>query len=222
MQEGRRSVLCELNPGGGTWNDCMRRNIAALMNCDTAATPPGWEHSKGARLEVLIADSLSMTVVKAHDLVSMETISPTFCRKSIDGQGPLEPSDQLAKPDQKRNTMSKITVISGDFLAGDAEFQSGLFILKSAVKPSLEIKIPISKLETLETATEEIVNKKGSVIRWSLAGALLLGPVGLVAGWWLCDKEKEITFYAKFKDGRSLLATTDINTYSKFSASPRK
>ncbi|MNM89795.1 hypothetical protein D3C81_1020320 [compost metagenome] len=84
MQEGRRSVLCELNPGGGTWNDCMRRNIAALMNCDTAATPPGWEHSKGARLEVLIADSLSMTVVKAHDLVSMETINPTFCRKSID------------------------------------------------------------------------------------------------------------------------------------------
>jgi len=118
--------------------------------------------------------------------------------------------------------MSKITVISGDFLAGDAEFQSGLFILKSAVKPSLEIKIPISKLEILETATEEIVNKKGSAIRWSLAGALLLGPVGLVAGWWLCDKEKEITFYAKFKDGRSLLATTDINTYSKLSAYPHK
>ena len=118
--------------------------------------------------------------------------------------------------------MSKITVISGDFLTGDAEFQSGLFILKSAVKPSLGSNIPIAKLETLEAATEEIVNKKGSVIRWSLAGALLLGPVGLVAGWWLCDKEKEITFYAKFKDGRSLLATTDINTYSKFSASPHK
>ena len=118
--------------------------------------------------------------------------------------------------------MSKITVISGDFLTGAAEFQSGLFILKSAVKPSLKIKIPLSKLETLETATEETVNKKGSVIRWSLAGALLLGPVGLVAGWWLCDKEKEITFYAKFKDGRCLLATTDVDTYSKISASALK
>ncbi|WP_414873515.1 hypothetical protein [Pseudomonas sp. IT-196MI5] len=119
--------------------------------------------------------------------------------------------------------MSKITLISGDFLTGDAEFRSGLFILKSAVKPSLEIKIPTSKLETLEAATEEIVNKKGSAIRWSLAGALLLGPVGLVglvAGWWLCDKEKEITFYAKFKDGRCLLATTDVDTYAKISVSP--
>ncbi len=118
--------------------------------------------------------------------------------------------------------MSKITVISGDFLAGDADFQSGLFTLKPVLKPSLELKIPLSKLETLETATEEVVSKKGSVIRWSLAGALLLGPIGLVAGWMLCDKKKEITFYAKFKDGRCLLATTDINTYSKISASPPK
>ncbi|WP_317849207.1 MULTISPECIES: DUF4406 domain-containing protein [unclassified Pseudomonas] len=49
-------MLCELNPGCGTWNDCMRRDIAALMNCDTVATLPGREHSEGARLEVLIAD----------------------------------------------------------------------------------------------------------------------------------------------------------------------
>ncbi|WP_243269853.1 DUF4406 domain-containing protein [Pseudomonas sp. EKM23D] len=37
----------ELNPDGGTWNDCMHRDIAALMDCDTVATLPGWEHSKG-------------------------------------------------------------------------------------------------------------------------------------------------------------------------------
>jgi hypothetical protein len=62
----------EINPDGGSWHDCMRRDIAALMDCDTVATLPGWEHSKGARLEVLIAERLGMTVVNAHDLVSME------------------------------------------------------------------------------------------------------------------------------------------------------
>ncbi|WP_421551687.1 DUF4406 domain-containing protein [Pseudomonas yamanorum] len=31
----------ELNPDGGSWNDCMRRDIAVLMDCDTVATPPG-------------------------------------------------------------------------------------------------------------------------------------------------------------------------------------
>lgn len=64
----------ELNPEGGSWTDCMRRDIAALMDCDTVATLPGWEYSKGARLEVLIAERLGMTVVKANDLVTSHQI----------------------------------------------------------------------------------------------------------------------------------------------------
>ena len=52
----------------------MRRDIAALMDCDTVATLPGWEHSKGAHLEVLIAQHLGMTVVSANDLVSKEAV----------------------------------------------------------------------------------------------------------------------------------------------------
>jgi hypothetical protein len=42
------------------------------MDCDTVATLPGWEHSRGARLEALIAERLGMKVVNARDLVSME------------------------------------------------------------------------------------------------------------------------------------------------------
>ncbi|MBB3239200.1 hypothetical protein FHW68_000672 [Pseudomonas sp. Tn43] len=44
----------EFNPDGGSWNDCMRRDLAALMDCDTVATLPDWEHSKGARFEALL------------------------------------------------------------------------------------------------------------------------------------------------------------------------
>ncbi|MBD8099849.1 DUF4406 domain-containing protein [Pseudomonas fluorescens] len=62
----------ELNPDGGTWNDRMRLDIAALMECDTVATLPGWQESKGAQLEVLIAHHLGMTVVNARDLVSVK------------------------------------------------------------------------------------------------------------------------------------------------------
>ncbi|MCJ8207678.1 DUF4406 domain-containing protein [Pseudomonas sp. RGM2987] len=62
----------ELNPAGGTWSECMRRDIAALMDCDTVATLPGWQDSRGASLEVHIAKALCMKVVDAHDLVSME------------------------------------------------------------------------------------------------------------------------------------------------------
>ncbi|WP_099235266.1 DUF4406 domain-containing protein [Pseudomonas sp. ICMP 460] len=64
----------EINPDGGTWSDCMRRDIAALMDCDTVATLPGWQESKGAQLEVLIAQHLGMTVVNTHDLVTTEAV----------------------------------------------------------------------------------------------------------------------------------------------------
>ncbi|MEN5313384.1 DUF4406 domain-containing protein [Pseudomonas koreensis] len=60
----------ELNPDGGSWTDCMRRDIAALMDCDTVARLPGWHTSKGAQLEVLIAEHLGMTVVNAHELIN--------------------------------------------------------------------------------------------------------------------------------------------------------
>ena len=62
----------EINPDGGTWSECMRRDIKSLMDCDTVAKLPGWHSSSGARLEVLIAERLGMKVVNAHDLVSME------------------------------------------------------------------------------------------------------------------------------------------------------
>lgn len=42
------------------WRDCMRRDIAALMTCDAIILLPGWEHSKGARLEESIAANFDM------------------------------------------------------------------------------------------------------------------------------------------------------------------
>ena len=76
----------EINPQGGTWTDCMRRDSVALMDCDTVATLPGWEHSKGARLEVLIAEHLGMKVMKARDLLA---------RKGTANDGSQKPLEQF-------------------------------------------------------------------------------------------------------------------------------
>jgi hypothetical protein len=61
----------EINPDGGTWNDCTRRDIAAAMYCDTMAALPA-ESIQGRPPRSIDADCLGMTVVNAHDLVSME------------------------------------------------------------------------------------------------------------------------------------------------------
>lgn len=51
----------ELNPDpNASWEQCMRVDIAALMSCTAIAMLPGWEHSRGAKLERQIADALGM------------------------------------------------------------------------------------------------------------------------------------------------------------------
>lgn len=57
---------------GADWADYMAYDLTRLGLCGQVAVLPGWENSKGARLEVHIARELGMRVVNAHDLVSME------------------------------------------------------------------------------------------------------------------------------------------------------
>jgi hypothetical protein len=48
------------------WAEHLRRDIALMMaHCTAVATLPGWEHSKGAQLEVHIARELGWPVMPA-------------------------------------------------------------------------------------------------------------------------------------------------------------
>ena len=114
--------------------------------------------------------------------------------------------------------MSKVTVHAGDFLKGDGQFSFGSLVLRTPKKNIMGEVIPASQLETIEMASEESVKKLGGAIGWGAVGGLLLGPVGLLAGLLGGGRKKEVTFVAKFKDGRKLLATTDSQTYTKLMA----
>ena len=114
--------------------------------------------------------------------------------------------------------MAKVTVQVGDFLKGEGQFSFGSFILRTEAHPWMGEAIPLTELEVVDVASEENVKKLGGTVGWGAAGAVLLGPVGLLAGLLLGGKKKEVTFVAKFKDGRKLLATTDSGTYTKLQA----
>lgn len=53
-----------IDPTAG-WAACMRADIAQLVTCDGVALLPGWQASKGARLEEHIATTLGMASVMA-------------------------------------------------------------------------------------------------------------------------------------------------------------
>lgn len=57
-----------------SWEDYLRRDIKLLVDCNAIALLPGWEKSRGARLEVHIADALGMKRVYMNDLATAEVL----------------------------------------------------------------------------------------------------------------------------------------------------
>ncbi|MCO7596061.1 MULTISPECIES: hypothetical protein [Pseudomonas] len=111
--------------------------------------------------------------------------------------------------------MTRLTVQSGDFLQGEGEYRNGALTLKTPRSPSPGERISLARIKVLKLASLESSRSLGSTLGWGVAGALVAGPVGLLAGLWLGGKEEEATFVATFKDGRKLMAITDGKTWSK-------
>jgi hypothetical protein len=57
---------------------CLRRDIAALMECDTLALLDGWESSEGARLEEHIARHVAIRIVLAGSIQQRNTTKLRF------------------------------------------------------------------------------------------------------------------------------------------------
>lgn len=115
--------------------------------------------------------------------------------------------------------MAKVKILAGDY-KGQGSFSWSTFSMPWMPGDGFSLGKAYSSrdLESVEIATEEAVKKVAGAVGWGLAGAALLGPVGLLAGALLGGKGKEVTFVAQFKDGKKILASTDSDTYKKILA----
>ena len=60
----------DINPDPGKpWEQCLRADIKAMLDCDTIALLPGWERSRGAHLELHVAHRVGMRIVNVKELV---------------------------------------------------------------------------------------------------------------------------------------------------------
>lgn len=106
----------------------------------------------------------------------------------------------------------------GDFKIGKHhQFTGKKWILKTKGKFFKEC-IKADKIETLEVASEENVKNLGGAVGWGIAGGLLTGGVGLLAGALLGGQGKNVTFICKLKDGRKFMATAKNKDFIKMQA----
>ena len=60
----------DINPDTATpYNECLRNDLKALLDCDTIAMLDGWMNSNGAHLEMHIAHRVGIRVVEACKIV---------------------------------------------------------------------------------------------------------------------------------------------------------
>jgi len=56
---------------GATWEDYLRFDITKLIQCDSIYMLEGWQDSKGAQLEYLIAERLEMNILYQQRFVEV-------------------------------------------------------------------------------------------------------------------------------------------------------
>lgn len=60
----------DINPDTTTpYNECLRNDLKALLDCDTIAMLDGWMDSNGAHLEMHVAQRVGIRVVEARAIV---------------------------------------------------------------------------------------------------------------------------------------------------------
>jgi hypothetical protein len=96
-------------PACAIWQNYMRQAIAQLVTCDTIALLPGWNHSRGARVEYGLAISLDLIVAMVR-LITEPAFSTTTEGDDDENTRPPRPLAQAqdpAQPDDRLCTLAQ-------------------------------------------------------------------------------------------------------------------
>lgn len=77
------------------------------------------------------------------------------------------------------------------------------------------VKIELNEVVTCKRASEDDAVNMTSATGLGVAGAVLLGPVGLLGGALLGGLNKKVTYIVEFKDGRKFLASSGLGTFKQ-------
>jgi len=113
--------------------------------------------------------------------------------------------------------MAGFRIIKSDFPPGT----TGMFILGQVKLAWYEgwktasFNLTKSNVERIEVITEENQKHLLGTLGLGLAGGLLLGPLGLLAGVLAGGRRKEVCFIIWLKDGRKILAAADTKAFQQ-------
>jgi len=114
--------------------------------------------------------------------------------------------------------MPKIKVHASNFDNMEISITGGVIFIKSKWSQLVGDRVDPASVVALDVASEDSVKKIGGSLGWGVAGGVLMGPLGLIAGAILGGNRKDVTFIAELSEGRKFMATTDSKTYTELQA----
>lgn len=124
--------------------------------------------------------------------------------------------------------LGEFRVHAGDFKAGRYHYlqkprfwRGGKLVMRRRRRIFRET-VKFKKIVSVEPANQESVKRAGGTIGWGVAGAALLGPMGMLAGLIAGGQGADVTFVCKLKDGRKFLGTMKSKDYAILAAAAFK
>ena len=108
----------------------------------------------------------------------------------------------------------KIKVVGGDLAVGEWDFTGGMMTPdpKTGKVDCISLMGEITKLEI---QTQDSVKDLGKTLGFTIAGGLLAGPFGAVAGYLAGGNRKEVCVLCELKDGKKFVAIMDQRIYQQ-------
>jgi hypothetical protein len=107
---------------------------------------------------------------------------------------------------------NKVNVLGGDVQQGEWQFEGN-----TLWGPFEQIELN-GEVKSVTMQTEEGAKNIAHTLGWGLAGGLVLGPAGAIAGMVFGGNRKQVCAMVELKDGRKFLATMDSKIYQQMLA----
>lgn len=108
----------------------------------------------------------------------------------------------------------KIKVVGGDLPAGEWDYNGGM-LTPDPTSGRSDCVALMGDIKKLTVQTQDSVKDLAKTLGLTVAGGILLGPFGAVAGYFAGGNRKEVCILCELKDGRKFLAVMDNRIYQQ-------
>ncbi len=126
--------------------------------------------------------------------------------------------DKIKKDVQDQLDWRKIKIVAGQgFYQGDWDFNGGMMTPDPA-SGEVDCIALMGQIDSLTIQTEESVKDLVKTLGLTVAGGMVLGLPGAVAGYLVSGSRKNVCVLVKLKDKRQFLAVMDQRIYQQMMA----